>query len=139
MSLDDNSFCSILLDWAELLQQEDKGLLLFQQPHIEKIWTTERIFKAFNVSVNDTCVRETGQTWPGMQLLCKCNDLKDHLALVFSILGADPWIVTDKDDNETKQDFPDFKEKRHDQSINSVAHEVNVGISWALLHSKGKI
>ena len=133
----ENSFGSILMEWAELLQQEDKGLLLFQQPHIEKIWTTERIFKAFNVSVNDTYVRETAQTWAGSQLLRKCNDLQDHLALVFSVLDKDPWIITDKYNDETKQDFPLLKENRHDQSINSVTHKVRGGLSVVMILDSG--
>jgi hypothetical protein len=90
-----NNDGGILMEWAALLQQEDKGVLLFRIPYIEEFWTTERVFKAFNISTNNAYVRDTEQINAGAQVFRKCNDLQEHLALFFSVLEIDQWIITD--------------------------------------------
>lgn len=121
---------SYLTDWATRLQEANEGILFFAQPWAEEHWTTEHIFRAFNISINNTSIRKSGQLHAGVQLLRKCHDLEDYFQLVFSVVDKDPWLITDKYNEETKNlsVTPDFQDNRHDQSISSVAQKVRGGI-----------
>ena len=41
-----------------------------------------------------------------------------------SIIEVDPWLITDKYNEEAKHMNPGFKDNRHDQSIQSVAKKL---------------
>ena len=121
---------SYLADWATRLQDANQGILFFAQPWPEEHWTTEHIFSAFNISLNNTSIRKSGQLHAGVQFLRKCQDLDNYFQLVFSVLDKDPWLITDIYNEETKQNniTPSFVDNRHDQSISSVAQKVRGGI-----------
>ncbi len=101
---------SYLTEWVNILQEANEGILLFDLHWPEREWTTEHIHRAFNVSVNNSSKRNSGQVHSGVQLLRKYRDLEEYFQLVFSVLDKDPWLVTDKYYEERKGYVPTFKE-----------------------------
>jgi len=127
---------SYLNEWANTLQEANGGILLFEEPYPEEQWTTEHIFTAFNISLNNTSIRKSDQLHAGDQFLRKCHDLENFFQLVFSVIDKDPWLITDKYNDETKKFSvtPNFVDNRHDQSISSVAQKVRGGIIGKNIH-----
>ena len=117
-----------LHEWIKLLEETPQyDFLVFQMSHDEDLWTNERIFQAFNISVNDTHIRQSGQLVGGIKLIRNGANAREMLAKVYDILQQDPFLISDKYNDETETmrqrkgitNRP-FAENRHDQSITSI-------------------
>ena len=86
----------------------------------------QRVFRAFNVSQDDKDrpIRNTGQIEGGTLLMQKGPHLRSWLKIIQDALLQDPWIITDKYNDEEKALNPRFRDNRHDQSISSVSRKI---------------
>ena len=51
--------------------------------------------------------------------------LRSWLKIIKDILLQDPWLITDKYNDETKALTPDFNDNRHDQSLSSLSRKIH--------------
>lgn len=97
-----------------------------QLPMLEMKWTTNRLFQAFNVSLDGSGkdVTHSSQYEACTLLLRKGPHFRQWLQLCASVFESDPWLITDRYNEESARLNPLFKENRHDQSIMSVARKL---------------
>lgn len=110
--------------WVQRIQDstEHYDFLSLQMIIPEKKRTTERIFQAFSISRNNTSIRNSGQIVGGIKLIRNGANAREILANIYDSLHADPYIITDNYDAESKRmNLGYFKGNRHDQSISSLA------------------
>mmetsp|Transcript_29531 Transcript_29531/g.49052 ORF Transcript_29531/g.49052 Transcript_29531/m.49052 type:complete len:317 (+) Transcript_29531:126-1076(+) len=117
-------------EYAKAIQESDYDLLCFQMKHPEYLYTTERVFQAFDLPANDTDIRNSGQIMATVLMIQKGPHYRIWLDQVKHVMEADPWIVTDKYNKETKQLHPDFIDNRHDQSVFSVARKLSGCVAY---------
>ena len=94
------------------------GILSFQmkdQP--EKIWTTNNIFKHFNVELNSEHAN-SGQYLGGIFILKKTSHSVEYVNNLVAISLTNPDLFTDKFNSLNQH--PEFRDNRHDQSISSL-------------------
>jgi hypothetical protein len=120
-----------LREWVRLLEASpEHDFLVLQLPPLaysEDMWTSERIFQAYNISADDMDIRHSGQLVGGIKLIRNGANAREMVANVYDLLRKDPFLLTDKYNNETEvlrqqigiTDRP-FVENRHDQSITSI-------------------
>ena len=89
--------------------------------HQEHTWTTEHIFKYFNISANDR-IRTSGQHIATVLILQKGPHLREWLNLINKALEEDALMFTDEYNAEDK--YTGFKDNRHDQSVSSVTRKI---------------
>ena len=111
-------------EYIELLIQSPHQVIGFQGENRESVWTTEAVFSAFNVSADDGRIRKTGQIAAGSLMLEKGRRSEEWLSFIFRVLRKDPFIITDRYNEQTARLRPDFKENRHDQSVMSVSRKI---------------
>ena len=96
-------------------------------------WTTDRVFTAFNLTIEappdqqDTVwsYKRTGQFNGGLWLARNGPQLRRLLAFVYKTLSPDPYVITNRYNDETKKRRPGrFKDHRHDQAITSIACKI---------------
>ena len=105
---------------------DSTGVLSFQLTHIEKKYTTEKIFQHFNVHKNST-IRETGQLIATILVFKKnSNSMKIVNEFYETALNA-PEIFSDVYNfGDTNCDNDNsFIDNRHDQSVLSVIRKLN--------------
>ena len=90
----------------------------------EHKYTTDAIFRTFNVSMEDP-IRRSNQFVGGILVMQKGPHLRSWLAMVRDALLHDPWIITDKYNGEAKSFDSSFVDSRHDQSLSSVSRKIN--------------
>ncbi len=109
-------------EFLRLLQESPFDMIGFSIDNKEHVWTTEAIFQALNVSKDDP-IRTSDQIMGGLLYLQKGNHFRQWFARVNQVLMQDPWLITDKYNDQTSSANPFFKENRHDQSIFSVTRK----------------
>jgi len=97
--------------------ESEYGVLSFQMPHLEKLWTTSQIFKYFNIENGDD-VSETGQYMSTIIMMRKNNHLRKYIEEFEKCIETDKYLITDNY-NEINQ-LSCFRDNRHDQSISSI-------------------
>ncbi|KAL7509254.1 hypothetical protein ACHAXN_006271 [Cyclotella atomus] len=118
-------------EYLQMINESRYDMLCFQLPTAESKFTTERIFRAFNVSESskagerDYEVRNSGQMEGGTLLMQKGPHLRGWLQIVMDALKMDPWIITDIYNEEARAFNPHFRENRHDQSLSSVSRKLH--------------
>jgi hypothetical protein len=114
-------------EYLKMVNESQYDMLCFELPMAEYKWTTQRTFRAFNVSQEDRDIpiRNTGQIEGGTLLMQKGPHLRSWLKIIQDALLQDPWIITDKYNGEEKALNPGFKDNRHDQSISSVSRKIH--------------
>lgn len=101
----------------------------------EHMWTTDRLFKFFNIS-HDSPIWESTQYASGAMLLQKNTAFSKIAACVNSVLKEDEWMFSDRYNEESKKIDPFFNENRHEQSVFSIckkihgALEIPYGRTW---------
>ncbi|KAK1738937.1 hypothetical protein QTG54_010253 [Skeletonema marinoi] len=114
-------------EYLKIVNESEYDMLCFEYRKTfnhEYKWTTENVFNAFNVSMEDP-IRRTGQIEGGTLLMQKGPHLRSWLKIIQDALLQDPWIITDKYNHETELLTPDFRDNRHDQSISSVSRKIH--------------
>jgi len=111
-------------EYVQDLQNSNFDVQCHQLQHAEQFYTTERIFQVMGVGRNNTEIRETGQYAGGILMIQKGDHARRWLDLIWTALGKDPYIVTDKYNNEAKKINSAFLDNRHDQSVSSVARKL---------------
>eukprot|EP00985_Skeletonema_marinoi_P020593 scaffold12293_cov120-Skeletonema_marinoi.AAC.12 len=112
-------------EYLKIVNESQYDMLCFEYPwHAEYKWTTEKIFRAFNVSMEDP-IRLSGQIEGGTLLMQKGPHLRSWLKIIKDILLQDPWLITDKYNDESKALTPDFNDNRHDQSLSSLSRKIH--------------
>jgi hypothetical protein len=108
-----------LYDYIHMFENTEYGILSFQmQDQLEKYWTTREIFKYFNCD-NDITILETGQYLGGVFIMQKNEHSKKYLQLFKECIEYDKNLITDVY-NKNGNQYPYFKDNRHDQSITSI-------------------
>ena len=110
--------------YAKDIQESPFDMLCFDNKARENRYTTEQAFQAFGISTNNTEIRNTGQYLGGVLMIEKGAHSHNWLNHVQQILEIDPWVITDKYNNQTKTLNPAFKDHRHDQSISSISRKL---------------
>lgn len=87
-------------------------------------WTTDRIFKFFNIS-RDNSMRNSSQFGSGALLMQKNAAFFKMAACVNSALEEDEWMFSDRYNEESKKLNPLFQENRHEQSVFSVCNKIH--------------
>jgi hypothetical protein len=106
-------------DYISMFENNDYGILSFQMHNqLEKYWTTKEIFKYFKCE-NDNTIIETGQYLGGVFILQKNEHSKKYLQLFKECIEYDKNLITDVY-NKNGNQYPYFKDNRHDQSITSI-------------------
>jgi len=109
-------------EYIDMLEASDMDIISFNMPgHQEHTWTTEHIFKYFNISANDR-IRTSGQHVGGVLILQKGPHLREWLNLINKALEEDALMFTDEYNPHTRH--TGFKDNRHDQSVSSVIRKI---------------
>lgn len=109
-------------EYIDMLEASDMDIISFNMPfHQEHTWTTEHIFKYFNISANDR-IRTSGQHIATVLILQKGPHLRKWLDLINRALEEDALMFTDEYNADTK--YTGFKDNRHDQSVSSVTRKI---------------
>ena len=109
-------------EYIDMLEASDMDIISFNTPfHQEHTWTTEHIFKYFNISTNDR-IRTSGQHVGGVLILQKGPHLRKWLNLINKALEEDALMFTDEYNPHTRH--TGFKDNRHDQSVSSVTRKI---------------
>lgn len=111
-------------DYLDMIRKSHYDVLSFEIPHPEYMWTTENIFQAFEVDSKNASIRETNQLMATVLVMQKGAHSRKFLRLVSEVLRSDPFLFTDKYNDEARRANDQFKDNRHDQSILSVARKV---------------
>ena len=92
---------------------------------IEKIWTTNDIFKNFNISL-DSEIANTRQLVATVWIVKNNQETKNILNEFLDTVSNNYELITDIIKNPQ---HPEFKENRHDQSIFSIVRKLRGTIS----------
>ena len=120
-----------LQEYISVVNQSEKGVLAFKNPHIDHVWTTGDIFRYFK-TFDDPKVYNTRQFSGGrLHVIRKCNHSMKLYERWWEITHTKPNFYTDNP--SSTQNFPRFVENRHDQSVFSIlckVHGVEEEYSW---------
>lgn len=108
--------------YVDFVNESPFGIISFQMnEHSEKKWTTEQIFKYFNVS-EDSLVRETGQYLDGILIMRKCSHVEKLINIWLKAVYENVLMFTDNYNNDQNSYF---KDNRHEQSVFSVIRKLH--------------
>ena len=112
-------------DYIKLLENSNYSILNFQMSGKhnigdlckERVWTTNEIFKEFDVNINGD-IANSGQYLGGVFILKKNEYVINYINNIQKIIDRNPKLITDyyNSNNQNK----DFKDNRHEQSLISV-------------------
>ena len=103
-----------LLDYRDLAKQH--GVVGFQMTHVEKLWTKRELLQYLQCEHRND-ILQSGQVEATAFVLCKTDHVERLLRTWKMIPRHDPTLVND---TITIEQFPEFREHRHDQSILSI-------------------
>lgn len=113
-------------EYLEMLKNSEYGIISFplqwnktvEPPPsngcVERVWTTRQIFDYFNIDINSN-IAKSPQIAGGILVLKKCKHSLKILEEYGKIMNFDQKLTTDYY-NRINQ-YPFFKENRHDQSL----------------------
>jgi hypothetical protein len=113
--------------YVKQMQRTNTSIVAFELPFAEQKFTTDAIFKYFNITPNTTLwkkVAETGQYVGGILVMRKTPQLESILAMYNQTLYDDPYLFTDSYNSATKAKRGNFKDNRHDQSVFGVIRKL---------------
>lgn len=112
-------------EYVDLLKESPFGILSHKMEGIVEFqWTTEQIFRAFNVEASNDDVRLSAQYFATFLVMKKGDHLRQLLTLINEALAIDPFIITDKYNLDTLNMSSSFIDNRHDQSLLSVSRKL---------------
>ena len=112
-------------EYITLLSSSEYGILSFQMSgnkgpgrvEREKTWTIREIFDYFKVNPQSD-IGTSGQYLGGVFIMQKNKHCEDYMSKFIEAIEYDPFMCTD--DYNDKNQIPEFRENRHEQSISSV-------------------
>jgi hypothetical protein len=110
--------------YVEMLRGSPYDIISFQRPENEFQYTTDHIFRAFGVNSATDPIRTSGQYIATVLIMQKGPHLRTFLDLCNSVLYSDPWLITDRYNENASLADNRFLDNRHDQSIMSVARKL---------------
>jgi len=112
-------------EYIDMVNRTPCDLIGFQLPFPEYKFTTPRIFKAFNMTKegDDASYALDGQLEGGTQVIQKGPHYRRWIEMCWAVIDADPWLVTDKYNDEARELEPAFEDNRHDQSVMSLSRK----------------
>jgi hypothetical protein len=110
-----------LLQYCDILDQSESGILAFGQNEIEKIWTKGDLFDYFDVRSN-LDITESTQHCGGIFLIKKCDKSVEFVKKWLTVYD-DVHLVDDSP--SVSPNFEGFREHRHDQSVFSILCKIN--------------
>ena len=115
------------LEYIELINSSDFGNLMFEHPegHIEKYWTTKRLFQYFNINEKSE-ITNSNQLIGGHLIFQKTEHTKKLLNEFYKLINFDEKLITYYYNSE--ENYEGFIENRHDQSIWSLLSKVYGGV-----------
>jgi hypothetical protein len=114
--------------YVEQMQRTNTSILTFQMGHHKELkWTSDAIFKYFNITPKTSLwdkVANTGQYIASMLIMRKTPQLESIMAMYNQTLYDDPYLFTDSYNKATKAKRGNFGDNRHDQSVFSVIRKL---------------
>lgn len=116
-------------EYIKMVNESQYDLIGFQLPFPEYKWTVRPIFEfyfhtsAVENTMKEDVITQTGQLEANTLVLQKGFHYRQWMERCKALLSKDPWVITDKYNEETRNLVPEFKENRHDQSIMSVVRK----------------
>lgn len=108
-------------EYIQLVNESQYDMLSFQMPSIlEHQYTTKRLITAFGVDGIEN-ITHMGLYEAGDVVYQKGPHYQKWYNLIMDILNKDPWLITDKYNNESRDYNPQFIDNRHDSSVMSLA------------------
>ena len=109
-------------EYIEMLNNTEEGIISFQMPHKEKIWTTKEIFNYFKININSD-IANSGQILDGILIMKKNKHLIKLNELWLKAVYDNSLLFTDFYNKKNQK--PYFKDNRHEQSVFSVIRKMN--------------
>ena len=109
------------IEYIEMLNNSDEGIISFQMPHIEKKFTIKEIFNYFNVDINGE-IANSGQILDGILIMKKNKTLVNINNIWYNVIYDNALLFTDHYNNNQESYF---KDNRHEQSIFSVIRKMH--------------
>lgn len=109
------------IEYIDMLNKSDKGIISFQMNTPEKKWTTKKIFDYFDLEVEGK-IGKSGQIIGGILVMKKCNKIIKMYDEYERVLDYNMFLVTDRYNGEKQTAI--FRENRHDQSIFSIIRKI---------------
>jgi hypothetical protein len=108
-------------EYIDLVNKSKYDMLSFNVPSIvEYKYTTTRLMFAFGVNGQEN-ITHTAMYEAGDAVFQKGPHYRAWFAFIMNILDSDPWLITDKYNNESKSENSQFIDNRHDSSVMSLA------------------
>ncbi len=111
-------------EYVNMLLTSTHDVISFKLGHKERVWTTDRVFRAFGINETTHEIRNSEQLMATILILRKGPHAREWLELVRLVMDRDPWVFTDRYNGEAKRFDPAFKDNRHDQSVLSVSRKI---------------
>ena len=118
-----------LLEYFDMLNKSEYGIISFQMDHKELNWTTGEVFKYFDVDLKST-IANSGQIMATLLIMQKKPHLLKIIEEAYKVLDYDDKLFTNEYgyvDNKKTQ-HAGFKDTRHDQSIMSMIRKIHGSI-----------
>jgi len=114
-----------LIEYINMLENSELGIISFQLTHLEKIWTIKEIFNYFNIN-NESNILNSCQYMATVLIMKKNNHLIKVLDTWSKLINNNPLLITDYYTYNNQEEY--FKDNRHDQSLLSVIRKIEGSI-----------
>ena len=111
-------------EYVSMLNSSPYDVLSFELSVEEREYTTDHVFRAFEITDVEHVVRTSNQYVATVLVVQKGPHQRKWLALVKTIIERDPWLITDRYNKEAKHVYSGFRDARHDQSLFSVSRKI---------------
>ena len=112
-------------EYVEMVNNSNEGIISFQMPHLEKIWTTKQIFHYFNADLNGE-IANSGQILDGILIMKKNKNIVNINNIWYNVIYDNPLLFTDHYNKVNQESY--FRDNRHEQSVFSVIRKIHGSI-----------
>lgn len=119
-----------LIEYFDMLNESEYGIISFQMPHKEINWTTDELFKYFDLDLNSN-IANSGQIMATVLIMQKKSHLLKILKEAYKVLEYDNKLFTNEYGcvNNKRNQHIGFKDTRHDQSVLSIIRKLHGSIT----------
>ena len=108
-----------LQEYYDIVNSDESGIISFHLGDLqEEMYTNEKVFEHFNISINNTKIRKSSQYIATILIIRKCKSTIDLINNYYNIAVTCPDLFSDVH-NSYKPNAV-FRDHRHDQSIFSI-------------------
>lgn len=111
-------FVNRLSYFIEMMNKEKTNALFFELPFLEKQWTKRDIF--VDLDADKPIYTDTNQVMSTIFVLKKTNETVLLMKEFANIAKNNPSLFTDEPNRGAIENYPEFKENRHNQSVLSI-------------------